>query len=122
MSSAMQSAALSAFSNLSLPQISYISFYALPGFTAHLSNSEQYVFGERGVASVIRLDKFMSRMHRLRRYSSRHRMSEPVSIENLRLKGRFAEETKGVEVNPSESYEIPTVQDEVNGATEYRTL
>lgn len=47
-STALYTTALSLFSNLSLSQVSKISFYALPVYSDDLSNSDCYVFGEEG--------------------------------------------------------------------------
>ncbi|KAF5558561.1 nicotinamide mononucleotide permease [Fusarium mexicanum] len=47
-STALYTTALSLFSNLSLSQVSNISFYALPVYSNDLSNSDCYVFGEEG--------------------------------------------------------------------------
>ncbi|KAG9508256.1 hypothetical protein J7337_001820 [Fusarium musae] len=47
-STALYTTALSLFSNLSLSQVSNISFYALPVYSSDLSNSECYIFGEEG--------------------------------------------------------------------------
>lgn len=47
-STALYTTALSVFSNLSLSQVSNISFYALPIYPADLSNSTHYIFGEEG--------------------------------------------------------------------------
>ncbi|EXL45948.1 hypothetical protein FOCG_11942 [Fusarium oxysporum f. sp. radicis-lycopersici 26381] len=53
-STALYTTALSLFSNLSLSQVSNISFYALPVYSNDLSNNECYVFGEEG--AVVRSD------------------------------------------------------------------
>jgi hypothetical protein len=53
-STALQSAALSLFSNLSLSQISNISWYALPIYASDLSNSDMYNFGDEGVEQSTR--------------------------------------------------------------------
>ncbi|KAF5639683.1 camk camkl kin4 kinase [Fusarium sp. NRRL 52700] len=47
-STALYTTALSLFSNLSLSQVSNISFYALPVYSNDLSNSDCYIFGEEG--------------------------------------------------------------------------
>ncbi|KAH0425952.1 hypothetical protein CcaCcLH18_10656 [Colletotrichum camelliae] len=47
-STALYTTALSVFSNLSLSQVSNISFYALPIYAVDLSNDACYVFGEEG--------------------------------------------------------------------------
>ncbi|EWG35943.1 hypothetical protein FVEG_00124 [Fusarium verticillioides 7600] len=47
-STALYTTALSLFSNLSLSQVSNISFYALPVYSSDLSNSGCYIFGEEG--------------------------------------------------------------------------
>ncbi|EQB51669.1 hypothetical protein CGLO_08766 [Colletotrichum gloeosporioides Cg-14] len=47
-STALYTTALSVFSNLSLSQVSNISFYALPIYAVDLSNNTCYVFGEEG--------------------------------------------------------------------------
>ncbi|KAF5707955.1 adenosine deaminase family [Fusarium mundagurra] len=53
-STALYTTALSLFSNLSLSQVSNISFYALPVYSNDLSNSDCYVFGEEG--AVVKSD------------------------------------------------------------------
>lgn len=53
-STALYTTALSLFSNLSLSQVSNISFYALPVYYNDLSNSDCYVFGEEG--ALVRSD------------------------------------------------------------------
>ncbi|CZR32655.1 uncharacterized protein FPRO_01975 [Fusarium proliferatum ET1] len=53
-STALYTTALSLFSNLSLSQVSNISFYALPIYYNDLSNSDCYVFGEEG--ALVRSD------------------------------------------------------------------
>jgi hypothetical protein len=45
-SSAIDSTAMSVFSNLSLAQVSSLSFYALPIYSTDLSNSDSYTFGD----------------------------------------------------------------------------
>ncbi|KAF2812713.1 uncharacterized protein BDZ99DRAFT_474833 [Mytilinidion resinicola] len=103
-SSVAHSATLSVFSSLSLSQVSYISFYALPVYATDLSNSDQYMFGEQGAARVVKLVyKDTSPTYRLRRYGSRSQFSEPVSIENLRLKGRLARKYPGGRIEPKTS-------------------
>lgn len=51
-STALYTTALSVFSNLSLSEVSNISFYALPVYSVDLSNSDHYVFGEEGALAI----------------------------------------------------------------------
>lgn len=110
-------------SGLSLSQVSCISFFALPIVAEDLSNSDQYVFGEEGAAKVVRLDEDTSRRHRrnrLRSYDSRSKLTEPVSVENLRLKGRFARKGYFGRIEPKASDDevqaIQAVQDGTSAA------
>lgn len=47
-STALYTTALSMFSNLSLSQVSNLSFYALPVYAFDINNSSHYIFGEEG--------------------------------------------------------------------------
>lgn len=52
-SSALYTTAMSLFSQLSLSQVSHISFYALPIYCSDLSNSWLYVFGDEGMPTAV---------------------------------------------------------------------
>lgn len=51
-SAAIHTTALSIFSNLSLSQVSHISFYALPIYAMDLNDGQHYIFGERGAVQA----------------------------------------------------------------------
>ena len=100
-STALYTTALSVFSNLSLSQVSQISFYALPVYAADLSNSELYVFGDKlGVllASEIAQPAQGSTSN-----------STPKPQARSRLLGRFARRRRQApDPSPDPNIEAPT--------------
>ncbi|KAF5589555.1 nicotinamide mononucleotide permease [Fusarium pseudocircinatum] len=106
-STALYTTALSLFSNLSLSQVSNISFYALPIYCNDLSNSDCYVFGEEG--ALIRSDRSQAPEPSP---SQQKRQGRPNSIfpptnqaqTPSRLLGRFARRRKApVEISERDS-------------------
>ncbi|KAF5254451.1 hypothetical protein FANTH_709 [Fusarium anthophilum] len=112
-STALYTTALSLFSNLSLSQVSNISFYALPIYSNDLSNSDCYIFGEEG--AVIRSD--ISQAHK----SSPSQQKTQNRADNIppptdqapapsRLLGRFARRRKTPVVSaPENPYHVTHV-------------
>ncbi|KAJ4112331.1 hypothetical protein BFJ63_vAg14040 [Fusarium oxysporum f. sp. narcissi] len=105
-STALYTTALSLFSNLSLSQVSNISFYALPVYSNALSNNECYVFGEEG--AVVRSDSSQAPK------SSTSQQKTQNGAENIfpptnqaqappRLLGRFARRRKKPVVSAPEN-------------------
>lgn len=105
-STALYTTALSLFSNLSLSQVSNISFYALPVYSNDLSNSECYLFGEEG--AVVRSDSSQAPK------SSTSQQKTQNGADNIfpltyrvqapsRLLGRFARRRKKPVVSAPES-------------------
>ncbi|KAF5673252.1 adenosine deaminase family [Fusarium denticulatum] len=96
-STALYTTALSLFSNLSLSQVSNISFYALPVHSSDLSNSDCYVFGEEG--ALVKSDSSQapkSSPSQQRRLNGAATISPPTNSAQgpSRLLGRFARRHK----------------------------
>ncbi|KAF5606146.1 adenosine deaminase family [Fusarium subglutinans] len=96
-STALYTTALSLFSNLSLSQVSNISFYALPVYSNDLSNSDCYVFGEEG--ALVKSDSSQAPESSPSREKARNRPDNILPPTNQsqapsRLLGRFARRRK----------------------------
>ena len=100
-STALYTTALSVFSNLSLSQVSNISFYALPVYALDLSNSSCYIFGQEGALQNVQsppLSLTATASDDAQRKSSKPR-PETVELQlqtqtPTRLLGRFARRSK----------------------------
>lgn len=106
-STALYTTALSLFSNLSLSQVSNISFYALPVYSNDLSNSDCYIFGEEG--ALVRSGSFEAPRPSPSPQKTQNGADDGVPPTNeaqipSRLLGRFARRRKkpvvGVPENP----------------------
>ncbi|KAI7762942.1 hypothetical protein LZL87_013433 [Fusarium oxysporum] len=112
-STALYTTALSLFSNLSLSQVSNISFYALPVYSNDLSNSDCYVFGEEG--ALVRSDSCQAPESSASQQKTQNRADNIFPQTNeaqtpSRLLGRFARRRKKPVVSaPENPYHVTHV-------------
>lgn len=118
-STALYTTALSLFSNLSLSQVSNISFYALPVYSNDLSNSDCYVFGEEG--ALVKSDSSQAPESSSLQQNTQTRADNNFPPTNQdqapsRLLGRFARRRKTPVVSAPE-YPVHVTHVEFNGST-----